>query len=80
MTEMFIGYESYLFSCLLKQYNTEFEQLPYDEQFEQLPDLYERFRQSQYNQPSRGLYECIVDYLSDGNFTIESRDYEKIQC
>ena len=68
MTEVFIGYDTYLLSCLLKQYNTTFEQLPYDEQFEILPDLYERFKQSGYDNPNKGLYECILDYLSDGNF------------
>lgn len=69
-TEVFIGYDTYLFSCLLKQYNTTFEQLPYDEQFELLPELYERFDKSPYNKHGKGLYECIVDYLSDGNFEL----------
>lgn len=70
MTETFIGYDTYLFSCLLKLYNTTFEQLPYDEQFELLPELYERFKRSTYNRYGKGLYECIVDYLSDGNFEL----------
>ena len=69
-TEVFIGYDTYLFSCLLKHYNTTFEQLPYDEQFELLTELYGRFEKSEYNNPNKGLYECIVDYLSDGNYKI----------
>lgn len=66
--ELFIGYETYLFSCILKLFNSKFEELPYDQQFELLPIYYERFKASTYNNPNRGLYECIVDYVRNTKF------------
>lgn len=69
-TEVFIGYDTYLFSCLLKVYNTDFREMDIDEQFELLPELYGRFDKSEYNNPNKGLYECINEYLSNGNYKI----------
>lgn len=63
-----MNYNQYLFSCLLKLYNTEYEQLPYDEQYDVVKEAYKRFTKSAYNNPEKPMYECIVDYLSDGNY------------
>lgn len=65
-----MNYDTYLFSCLLKLYNSEFEQMPYDQQYDMLPVLFELFENSKYNDVNRGLYECLIDYFSDGYFTI----------
>lgn len=65
-----MNYDTYLFSCLLKLYNSEFEQLPYDIQYEKINYLYELFENSKYNDIKRGLYDCLIDYFSDGNFLI----------
>lgn len=66
----YVNYDVYLFSCLLKNYNDEFRNMPYDEQFQIIPDLYKRFSQSGYDNPNKSLYECMIDYLSDGNWTL----------
>ena len=31
-----MGYDEYLFSCLLKEYDEDFAAMPYDEQFDHL--------------------------------------------
>lgn len=62
-----MNYNQYLFSCLLKLYNTDYEQLPYDEQYDVGKEAYKRFTRTTYNDLEKPLYECIVNYLSDGN-------------
>jgi hypothetical protein len=57
-------YDLYLFSCLLKLHDKDFEQLEYGLQFEQLPKRYDDFANSTYNDGSIGLYECIENYLT----------------
>jgi hypothetical protein len=65
-----MDYKVYLFSCLLKQYNTEYDELPYDTQYDLAKLLWKDFDESTYNDPNRGLYECLIDYFSDGNFDL----------
>lgn len=60
-----INYSMYLFSCLLKIYDKEFSELEYDLQFEQLPVLYGEFQSSNFDEPLKGEYECILAYLKD---------------
>jgi hypothetical protein len=65
-----MNYDIFLFSCLLRHYNTEYENLAYDTQYDLAHILWESFAESPYNDSNRGLYECLVDYFSDGNFDI----------
>ena len=60
-----MNYSMYLFSCLLKIYDKEFSELEYDLQFEQLPILYGEYESSKFDDPLKGEYECILDYLKD---------------
>lgn len=62
-----MDYELYLFSCLLKLYNKEFEQKPYDEQFKLIPKLYKEFEDSEYNESKKSTYEAILNYLKATN-------------
>lgn len=62
-TNSFISYEVYLFSCLVKLYDKNFDSQPYDIQFDVLPVYYHHFELSQFNDENKGLYECILDYL-----------------
>jgi hypothetical protein len=62
---MNINYSQYLFSCLLKIYDKEFSELEYDRQFEQLPTLYGEFQSSNFDDPLKGEYDCILAYLKD---------------
>lgn len=61
---MKLDYEHYLFSNLLKLYDTEFDGKPYDIQFDSLPALYKHFENSPFNVSNKGLYDCILDYLN----------------
>jgi len=60
-----MDYNQYLFSCLLKLFDKEFEQMEYDIQFDVAIAEYEIFENSKYNDVNRPEYECIVEYLTD---------------
>ena len=62
---MNMNYNQYLFSCLLKLFNSEFEQLEYDVQFGEAIREFELFENSEFNEDNKGLYECIVEYLTN---------------
>ena len=60
-----MDYSMYLFSNLIKYYDAEFEELPYDEQWDSLPTLYEGYDNSKFNVDTKGEYECMIDYLQE---------------
>ena len=60
-----IDYQMYLYSNLLKLYDKNFAELEYDLQFELIPTLYKTFAESNYNNPDRGEYDCITDFLTN---------------
>ena len=60
-----MNYNEYLFSCLLKIYDKEFEQMEYDLQYERIAQRYLGFTQSKFNVDTKGEYECIIEYLED---------------
>lgn len=62
-----MDYNQYLFSCLMKLFDKEFEQMEYDIQFDVAIAEYEIFENSNYNDGTRPEYECIVEYLTDKN-------------
>ncbi len=65
-----MNYNEYLFSCLLKIYDKEFEQMEYDVQYFIIAQRYLGFTQSSFNVETKSEYECIVDYLTDKYKTI----------
>ena len=60
-----MNYSMYLFSNLIKFHNKEFEESCYDEQWEDLPTLYEEYEKSKFNIDTKGEYECMEDYLNE---------------
>lgn len=58
-------YEQYLFSQLTMLFDFDFESMPYDLQFAESLERYQDFEQSEFNVATKGLYECIVDYLKN---------------
>ena len=60
-----MDYNLYLFSNLVKLYDKEFEELPYDEQFDRLPTMYDDFSDSKFNLYNNSEYDCIINYLKD---------------
>lgn len=60
-----MDYDMYLFSNLIKLFNAEFEELPYDEQWDTLPSLYEEYDNSKFNVDTKGAYECMINYLEE---------------
>jgi hypothetical protein len=60
-----MNYDVYLFSNLIKLFDVEFEELPYDEQWDTLPSLYEEYDKSKFNVDTKGAYECMINYLEE---------------
>jgi hypothetical protein len=60
-----MNYDVYLFSNLIKLFDSEFEELPYDEQYGNLPTLYEDFENSKFNVDTKSAYDCMIEYLKE---------------
>lgn len=60
-----MNYNVYLFSCLMKLFDKEFEQLEYDLQFEKAIKEYAKFEDSIFNYANKSEYDCIVNYLKN---------------
>jgi hypothetical protein len=60
-----MDYNQYLFSCLMKLFDSEFEQMEYDIQFDVAIEEYVIFENSKFNDGNIGEYECIINYLND---------------
>ena len=60
-----MDYDMYLFSNLIKYYDKEFEESPYDEQWDDLPSLYEEYDKSKFNVDTKGAYECMIEYFNE---------------
>lgn len=60
-----MNYQQYLFSCLLKLYDKEFEQLEYDKQWDEISWRYLNFLGSEFDISTKSEYDCIIDYLKD---------------
>jgi len=57
-----MNYSFFLFS---KLYDATYpNELPYDQLFVDLQELYLDYQESIYNDPDKGEYECIVDFLN----------------
>jgi len=62
---MIMDYDVYLFSNLVKLYDTEFEEKPYDEQYDLLPTMYAEYDNSKFNVDTKSAYECIIEFLDE---------------
>ena len=60
-----MNYSLYLFSNLIKLFDSNFEKLEYDLQFSELPERYKAFEDSSFNDEKKGEYDCIIAYLKD---------------
>lgn len=58
-----MNYNVYLFSCLMKLFDMEFEQLEYDLQYEKAIEEYVKYELSGFNDKNKSEYDCIVNYL-----------------
>lgn len=58
-----MNYNIYLFSCLMKLFDKEFEQMEYDLQYEKAIKEYAKFEDSTFKDVNKSEYDCIVTYL-----------------
>lgn len=65
LDSMKIDYDKYLFAQLLCAYDQNFAELPYDEQWDLIPQFWKDFEKSEYNDREVNLYDCIVEYLNN---------------
>ena len=57
-------YDFFLFTQLDYAQGDKLNELEYDWAFDEIILMYEDFLESKYNVDTKGLYECIVDYLN----------------
>lgn len=60
-----MDYDMYLFSCLLKLFDKDFDEQPYDYQYDILSEKYTEFEQSNFNDVNKSAYECIINFLKN---------------
>ena len=58
-------YDTYLFSCLLKEYDEDFANEPYDLQYDMITDMFKEFEKTKFNDKTKSLYDCIIEYFED---------------
>jgi len=63
-------YDTFLLSCLMVDMGIDvngisYESLPYDVQFDNVRKIYKTFVYSPSNVLSEGVYECMVNFLTD---------------
>ena len=58
-----MDYDMYLFSCLLKLYDKDFDEQPYDYQYDILPEKYAEFEQSLFNDTNKSAYDCMINFF-----------------
>lgn len=71
-----MNYELYLLSKLLIDNGVVvngvgFESMPYDEQYDMIPHIWDGFSESTYNKSDKDLYSCIIDYLISKKMKID---------
>lgn len=60
-----MNYSEFLFNKLLCTVSKWFNNLEYDLQFEKTKVEYEKFLNSDYNDETKGEYDCIIKYITD---------------
>ena len=60
---MKISYEQYLFAQLWACKDESFAELPYDQQWDEIPGRWRDFEKSRYNDGEKPLYDCILAYF-----------------
>lgn len=71
-----MNYELYLLSKLLIGNGADvngvsFESMPYDEQYDIIPHIWDGFAESTYNRADKDLCSCIIDYLISKKMRID---------
>jgi hypothetical protein len=66
--------EVYTFSCLLKEYDEDYEALTYQEQYETIHEYYKDYAKSKQAKNSSELTVGMVEYLEDKYSSIDMYD------
>ena len=61
-----MNYDTYLFTCLLREYDTFFDSLNYDIQYRVALNLYSDYLNSPYCNPLKENTQCMKDYIENG--------------
>lgn len=55
----------YIFSCILKEYDEDFDSLSHQDQYDSVTKLYRQFQNSIHYKNKTNLDQAIIDYLEE---------------
>ena len=58
-----MNYSEFLMANLLVELNSDWNDMPYDEVFDETSKVYKEFVTSSYNDVKKDLYGCIEDWI-----------------
>lgn len=62
-----MSYTEFLMCCLLRDTNSMFNELPYDEMYAVAKQFAAKYEESEFNVDDKTEYQCILDYLESIN-------------
>ena len=62
-----MNYTGFLFSSLLREFNANYNNLPYDEMYDKHRELLEEYENSKFNVDDIGEYKCMTNFFEDKN-------------
>jgi len=60
-----MNYSEFLLANLLREQNSEWNEMPYDEMFGKVSMTLKKFEKSSYNVDDRSEYDCMVDWIKE---------------
>lgn len=61
-------YSEFMLCNLLRNINDSFNNMEYDLMFGEAKRIYEEFSKSNYNNPKKGEYDCVYDFLINSKY------------
>ena len=59
-----MDYTEFLFSQLLREFSSRYNELPYDEMFTAHTSIFIEYEQSSQSKQNKSEYDCICDFLN----------------
>ncbi len=61
-------YSEFMLCNLLRDMNDSFNNMEYDTMFGEAKRIYEEFAKSDMNNPNKGEYDCVHEFLSNSKY------------
>ena len=59
-----MNYSEFLFVNLLREFNSNYNELPYDEMFSEYSNLFIDYENSKFNVDNKTEYQCMCDFFN----------------